>query len=75
MKHMNKRINQLVAGDVVISITNIDETTTIFQQPYMVTSITEVTLKGKTFPVFIKLEGGRFWPTGKDDPRTCEITK
>lgn len=65
---MTKNINQLAVGDRVTAIGDQP-----MLQPYEVTEIRNVTLKGKTFPAFIILEGGRFWPTGRTDPRTCTI--
>jgi hypothetical protein len=65
----NKQVNNLLLGDVVLSITNQDGTTSTFKSPMTVV---------KT-GAFVKLSAahlnGRlaFWPTGKTDTRTCEV--
>jgi len=63
-----KRINQLAVGDRVASVEGVT-----FDAICTVTEVRTVTVKGKTFPAFVLLNGGRFWPTGKADPRTCSV--
>lgn len=61
-------VRNLTAGQKVASV---DDVT--FDQPLTVTSVRTVNLKGKTVPVFIMLDGGRFWTTGTADKRTCVV--
>ena len=63
-----KRINELAVGDRVTAVDG-----TVMDDVYEVTQVRTATIKGKTFPTFIILQGGRFWPTGKADVRTCVV--
>jgi len=63
-----KQINQLEVGDRVASVEGVT-----MDDAYAVTEVRMVTVKGRTFPAFVLLEGGRFWPTGRTDPRTCSV--
>lgn len=63
-----KQLNELIVGERVSAVG--DRT---FDQPYAVTEIRKVTVRGRTFTAFVKLEGGRFWPTGADDRRIVTV--